>query len=142
MIFLLRIIFSLLNILYNWKEMCKLYNSSEVLNIIFHLICLILPHYCVWPFLGIKYRLVTEETNSDHGRVEIGLNGQWNAICGTDWDNDDATNISFNLFNPATLLCLSQARTWISNIICRVQWVKGRGDCSFSWYWWIVTITV
>lgn len=35
--------------------------------------------------------MVTEETNSDHGRVEIGLNGQWNAICGTDWDNDDAT---------------------------------------------------
>ena len=23
-----------------------------------------------------------------------------------------------NLFNPATCLCLSQARTWISNIIC------------------------
>ena len=23
-------------------------------------------------------------------------------------------------FNPATFLCLSQARTWISNIICRV----------------------
>ena len=35
--------------------------------------------------------MVTEETNSDHGWVEIRLNGQWNAICGTHWDNDDAT---------------------------------------------------
>ena len=48
-----------------------------------------------------------------------------------------------NWFNPAILLCLSQAKTWISNIICRsvfcAQWVKVRGDCSFcqhSWNWW------
>jgi hypothetical protein len=31
-------------------------------------------------------------------------------------------------FNPATFLCLSQARTWISNVICHslfcVQWVQ------------------
>ena len=26
---------------------------------------------------------------------------------------------TINRFNPATFLCLSQARTWISNIICR-----------------------
>jgi hypothetical protein len=34
-------------------------------------------------------------------------------------------------------LCLSQARKWISNVICHcvcVQWwVKMRGDCSFCW---------
>ena len=39
-------------------------------------------------------------------------------------------------FNPTTLLCLSQARTWISNVICHglfcVQWVKMKGDCSFN----------
>ena len=45
-----------------------------------------------------------------------------------------------NWFNLGTYLCLSQARTWISNIVCHglfcVQWVKMRGDCSFRWYWW------
>jgi hypothetical protein len=38
-----------------------------------------------------------------------------------------------NRFNPATLLYLSQANIWISNITCRgflcVQWIKTRGDC-------------
>jgi len=33
-----------------------------------------------------------------------------------------------NRFNPTTFLCLSQARSWIYNIICHglfcVQWVK------------------
>ena len=37
-------------------------------------------------------------------------------------------------------MCLSQPRTWISNIICRgrsyVQWFDVRGNCSFYWYWW------
>ena len=45
-----------------------------------------------------------------------------------------------NRFKPVTRLCLSQARTWISNVICRVlscfQWVKVKGVCSFCWYWW------
>jgi hypothetical protein len=37
---------------------------------------------------------------------------------------------------------LSQARTWISNVICRgllifhIQWTKVRGDCSLCWYCW------
>ena len=44
-------------------------------------------------------------------------------------------------FNPATFLCLYQARTWISKVICHgpffcVQWVKVRCDCSSCWYWW------
>ena len=46
-----------------------------------------------------------------------------------------------NWFNSATLLCLSKARTWISNTICCclfcVQWIQIRGDdCVFCWYWW------
>jgi len=47
-----------------------------------------------------------------------------------------------NQFKSATLSCLSQTRTWISNVICRclflcsVSSVKMRGDCSFWWYWW------
>jgi len=45
-----------------------------------------------------------------------------------------------NRFNPVIYLCLSQCRTWISNVIyrglCYVQWVEVRGDCSFCWYWW------
>jgi len=47
-----------------------------------------------------------------------------------------------NRFNPAIYLCLSQARTWISNDICRchfgVQWVqfkRWKSDGSFCWYW-------
>ena len=37
-----------------------------------------------------------------------------------------------------TFLCLSQDRSWISNVICRVQWcyVRTRVDCSLCWYWW------
>ena len=37
---------------------------------------------------------------------------------------------------------LSQAMTWISNVICRgllifyIQWTKVRGDCSLCWYCW------
>jgi hypothetical protein len=42
--------------------------------------------------------------------------------------------------DDSTFVCLSQARTWISNVICHgflyVQWVKKRRDCSFCWYWW------
>jgi hypothetical protein len=45
-----------------------------------------------------------------------------------------------NRFNLAICLCMSQCQTWISNVICRVlcyvQWVEVRGDCSFCWYWW------
>jgi len=44
-----------------------------------------------------------------------------------------------NRFNTATFVCLSQTRTWISNVICRslfyVQWVEASGDCLFCWYW-------
>ena len=40
----------------------------------------------------------------------------------------------------ATFLCLTQARIWISNIICHalfcVQWFEMRGGCSFRWYLW------
>ena len=73
---------------------------------------------------------------------------------------------SINWFNLTTLLCLSQARTWISNpIFCcpfcvlwfevrggchifvpvpsqdpdfknHVQWSEVRGDCLFYLYWW------
>jgi len=44
-----------------------------------------------------------------------------------------------NRFNPAPFLCLSQAKTWISNVICQsllcsVSSVKMRDDCSFCWY--------
>ena len=45
-----------------------------------------------------------------------------------------------NRFNLTAFLCLSQARTWIYNIICHglfsVQWVKMWRDCSFCWYCW------
>ena len=56
----------------------------------------------------------------------------WRGVC---WD-------PIYLFNSATLLCLSQARNWISNVICRglflcsMRSVKMRGDCPFCWYWW------
>jgi hypothetical protein len=42
-----------------------------------------------------------------------------------------------NRFNPATLVSISQTRTWISNVICRGPFlysVKMRGDCSFCYY--------
>jgi hypothetical protein len=36
--------------------------------------------------------------------------------------------------------CLSQTKTWISNVKCHgliyVQWFEVRDDCSFCWYWW------
>jgi hypothetical protein len=45
-----------------------------------------------------------------------------------------------NRFNTATCLCLSQDRTWISNVMSLspfcVQGVKVRGRCLFCWYWW------
>ena len=33
---------------------------------------------------------------------------------------------AINIFNPSTFVCLSQARSWIFNVICRVfvQWVQ------------------
>ena len=46
-----------------------------------------------------------------------------------------------NWFNPTTYVCLSQAGTWISNVICRGLFlcslisVKMRGDFLFC-YWW------
>ena len=44
-----------------------------------------------------------------------------------------------NRFNPAKTLCMSQARTWISNIVCRglfcIQWVQMRGDCCWGERW-------
>ena len=50
-------------------------------------------------------------------------------------------NMDIKRLKPATPLCVSQARTWISNVICRglfffnVQWVEVRGDCLFCWSW-------
>jgi hypothetical protein len=47
--------------------------------------------------------------------------------------------LHLNQFN-GTFLCLTQARIWISNIICHalfcVQWFEMRGGCSFRWYLW------
>ena len=47
--------------------------------------------------------------------------------------------VPINGFNLAICMCLSQARTWISNVICRdmfyVHGDKVRGDCSWCWYW-------
>ena len=45
---------------------------------------------------------------------------------------------SINRFNPATLLCPSQTRTWISSVVVSfyVQWFNVTGDCSFCLYWW------
>ena len=54
---------------------------------------------------------------------------------GVDWDH-------ICRFNPATLLCLSQARTWNPSVICRgiflcsVSLVKMICDCSLCGYWW------
>jgi hypothetical protein len=46
---------------------------------------------------------------------------------------------SHHWLNPATFLCLSQARTWISYNICcglvYVQWVEVRGDCCWGERW-------
>ena len=44
---------------------------------------------------------------------------------------------TYNWFNPATYLCLSQTTNWISKSICclfycSIVW----GGCSFCWYWW------
>jgi len=48
--------------------------------------------------------------------------------------------IPLTSLTPQLFVCLSQTRTWISNVICSdlfyVQWVEERCDCSFSWYWW------
>ena len=42
-----------------------------------------------------------------------------------------------NRSNPATFLCLSQARTQISSHgFFHVQWAEMRGDCLLCWYWW------
>ena len=45
-----------------------------------------------------------------------------------------------NRLKPATFVVMPQARTWISNVICRgvscVLSVKVGGDCSLCWYWW------
>ena len=43
--------------------------------------------------------------------------------------------------NPASYLCSSHARTWISRTyICHcffyVQWFEVRSDCLFCWDWW------
>jgi hypothetical protein len=42
--------------------------------------------------------------------------------------------------DPTTLLCLSHARAWIYNGICRglycVPRVKMRDVCTLRWYWW------
>ena len=43
-----------------------------------------------------------------------------------------------NRFNPAIVLCLTQARNsdiWRSLCVC-VMRVKMNGYCSFCWYWW------
>jgi hypothetical protein len=43
-------------------------------------------------------------------------------------------------FKPATIVCLSQASTWISYVICcgrfGVQLFEVRGDLPFCWYCW------
>ena len=42
-----------------------------------------------------------------------------------------------NQLSPATCLCLSHDRTWISNTIYHgfCVYVQVGGDCSFCWYW-------
>ena len=46
---------------------------------------------------------------------------------------------TFNQFIPAILSFQSQARIWISNVICRdlfyVQWFELRWGWSLCWYW-------
>ena len=40
-----------------------------------------------------------------------------------------------NQFNPATCLCLSQAKTWISNVICRGLFVCVFSEFSYDERW-------
>jgi hypothetical protein len=53
-----------------------------------------------------------------------------------EWEQWD----SIKRCNPATLLCLSQNRIWISIVICHsifyVQWFDVNISCSFCWYCW------
>ena len=48
--------------------------------------------------------------------------------------------IPLTILTPPHFLCLSQTKTWISNVTLSwsfyVQWFDVRGDCSFCWYWW------
>ena len=53
----------------------------------------------------------------------------------------------FNRFNTSPFVCLSKARTWIFNAICRclvfgVQWFEVRGDCLLCWLVELLAITV
>ena len=55
-------------------------------------------------------------------------------LCYVGWD-------FINCFNSAIFVCLSKARTCISNImswsfVCSVSTVNMRGYCLFYWYWW------
>jgi hypothetical protein len=54
-----------------------------------------------------------------------------------DWD-------PINWFDPTTFLCLSEARTWISNVICRgfvcVQWIQLRWEVIFRFIYIIIWI--
>jgi hypothetical protein len=69
--------------------------------------------------------------------ITTGTNESWKRSSyqeGEDWD-------PINWLNPATFVCLSLARTSISNIICHislffVQRFMVRNDSSISWYWW------
>ena len=49
------------------------------------------------------------------------------------------SEIYFNWFNPATFLCLSQAKTWICNTLYHGPFCAQfdmRGNCLLCWYWW------
>jgi hypothetical protein len=50
---------------------------------------------------------------------------------------------SINRFHLTTFTfctCMSQARAWISNVLCRdpfyAKWFEARGNCSYCWCWW------
>ena len=97
----------------HWSIYCTIY--MFMLSFIFVIVCGLV----VWERIGACCLYM-------HCRLEIHVSR------GEGWD-------PINRFNPVTLLCLSQARTWISNIICLgliLCSVQTRGDCSFCWYWW------
>jgi hypothetical protein len=74
--------------------------------------------------LGCNYQEEGLGFNHQDGRVGIQFSrGKgWDSIIkreGLGFNHQEGGWDSINSFNPATFLCLSQAMTWISNIICR-----------------------
>ena len=97
-----------------------------------------------------EWKRIIVTVSSEWKRIIVTVSSEWKRICEgffyrlfisllpfeIVWCQEGRVMFPLSGLTPPHVLCLSQARTWISNVICRVFFMFNGESWLFCWYWW------